>query len=182
MTTLEVKKGLICIDVGHGGRDPGVVYEGIKEKDIVYEIAEKISTLTHRPLLLTRRRDVFLPLRKRVEVANRNDACFFLSLHCNAVPDRLAKGIEAWYFSDTGKRLAELFLDRLFHFATVNRGAKKGRFFVLRKTGCPAVLLGLGFLSNEEDRYRLVDPDWQRLVSIKIAKVLDELCALAIGG
>ena len=75
---MEKSKGLIILDPGHGGRYPGVVRNGIKEKDIALEVAKLVKTFVQiRKVYLTRRTDVSSKLRDRVRLANKLRAkCF----------------------------------------------------------------------------------------------------------
>tara|TARA_Y100001970_G_C14243617_1_gene866474 strand:- start:1403 stop:2860 length:1458 start_codon:yes stop_codon:yes gene_type:complete len=79
----------IVIDAGHGGKDPGCSGYNINEKDITLDIAKKLGTLLEQRLnvniIYTREEDVFIPLWKRTQIANSNDADLFISIHANAV-------------------------------------------------------------------------------------------------
>ena len=91
----------IVIDPGHGGHDPGAQAGKLIEADLVLEIAqrleEKLTKETSFEVILTRRDDVYIPLRARTELANRVGADLFLSIHANASSDRRARGIETYY-------------------------------------------------------------------------------------
>ncbi len=94
----------IILDAGHGGKDPGARYYGLNEKDVVLKIAKYTKyylqkTLNARKyrILLTRDSDVFLPLEDRASFANDNNADLFISIHCNATPDRRVYGLETYY-------------------------------------------------------------------------------------
>jgi N-acetylmuramoyl-L-alanine amidase len=93
---------VIVIDPGHGGKDPGASYGAINEKDIVLEIAlilkYKIeNAIPGSRVVLTRDRDVFLPLYARARIANESDASLFISLHCNSYPNDInVKGAEVF--------------------------------------------------------------------------------------
>ena len=95
----------VVIDPGHGGRDPGAVGVSgrIYEKDIVLAVSKKVKELVERNLevevILTREDDSFVPLQQRTAYANRHDANLFISLHCNAAPNRRAEGIEVFFLS-----------------------------------------------------------------------------------
>lgn len=83
----------IVIDPGHGGRDSGGLGSNTMEKDIVLSIGLILEKLlkTYFPeinVILTRDEDVFIPLHKRAEIANKNDADLFISIHCNVAPGR----------------------------------------------------------------------------------------------
>jgi N-acetylmuramoyl-L-alanine amidase len=87
----EKKGTIVVIDPGHGGKDPGAIgYNGIKEKDVVFSIAlqlkDMLKTKPGITTLLTREKDVFIPLRERTEFANNKKADLFVSIHADAVP------------------------------------------------------------------------------------------------
>jgi len=98
---LGVKK--IVIDPGHGGKDPGAMAFGIKEKDIVLDIAKKLAPILERELhcevLLTRNEDVFISLEERTAIANTENADLFVSLHINAHPSANVRGLETYYLN-----------------------------------------------------------------------------------
>ncbi len=78
----------VIIDPGHGGKDPGAVTKQIREKDIVLGIGLKLGNYIRENLpevkvIYTRDRDVFVPLHERAEIANKNKADLFISLHAN---------------------------------------------------------------------------------------------------
>jgi N-acetylmuramoyl-L-alanine amidase len=93
----------IVIDPGHGGRDPGAEGSGICESQIVLDIALRVEKLlTRQPgveVVLTRRTDVFVPLEERTQIANREQADLFLSIHANASRNQNARGIESYYLN-----------------------------------------------------------------------------------
>src|SRR5690554_5326905 len=91
----------VVIDPGHGGKDPGAVYGKVREKDIVLDIALKLgqyikNTFPDVQVVYTRDKDVFVPLFKRAEIANRNKADLFISIHVNAVGRGSAQGTETY--------------------------------------------------------------------------------------
>lgn len=98
---LQVGKRVVVLDPGHGGHDPGAVgKKGLKEKDVVLDIALKVrEILSKEPdleVVLTRDRDVFIPLPDRSLIALQNNADLFVSIHANASPNRGARGIETY--------------------------------------------------------------------------------------
>jgi N-acetylmuramoyl-L-alanine amidase len=99
-------KRRIVIDAGHGGHDPGAVGpRKLYEKDVVLDIALKVrKILMADPLnevLLTRDKDVFIPLEERTSIANRKNADLFVSIHANASQNRQARGIETYLLNWT---------------------------------------------------------------------------------
>lgn len=91
----------IVLDPGHGGHDPGAVGpNGLYEKDIVLDIALKVRMILSKnkkfKILLTRDKDVFIPLVERTAFANSKNADLFISIHVNASPKKTARGIETY--------------------------------------------------------------------------------------
>ncbi len=107
----------IVIDAGHGGKDPGAIAGGKREKDIVLSIAKrvykKLKSLGFNAKM-TRYKNVFLTLGSRTRKANRYNADLFVSIHANSIKNRsrreVAKGIETYFLSQArnarAKRIA----------------------------------------------------------------------------
>lgn len=96
---------LIVIDAGHGGEDRGAIgRRGTKEKDVVLGIALELAKLLRKDpdfkVILTREEDVFIPLKKRADIANHARADLFISLHANSAPRRAARGFETFFLSE----------------------------------------------------------------------------------
>ncbi len=104
MPTLAQQLGLgvrrVVIDPGHGGKDPGAISpNGLKEKDITLAVGKKLAQELHGrgyEVILTRDRDVFIPLEERTAIANSKEGDLFISVHVNAAPNQAAKGIETY--------------------------------------------------------------------------------------
>ena len=91
----------VVIDAGHGGRDPGALGKYTKEKDIALSIALKTGAYIEKYLpdvevIYTRKTDVFVDLRERANIANKNEADLFISIHCNANPSSQPYGTETY--------------------------------------------------------------------------------------
>ena len=91
----------IVIDPGHGGQDPGALGKNHKEKDVVLAIALKVGKIISQrypdvDVNYTRNTDVFVPLHERADIANRNNAELFISIHANANKNKEIKGIETY--------------------------------------------------------------------------------------
>jgi len=93
----------VVIDPGHGGKDPGAVWQGLMEKDIVLDVArqaaKKLRKLLGCEVLLTRNKDTFVPLEDRTAFANTNDADVFISIHTNAAPSHRLSGVETYFLN-----------------------------------------------------------------------------------
>jgi N-acetylmuramoyl-L-alanine amidase len=100
---LGVKK--IVLDPGHGGKDPGAMAYGLKEKDVVLNIAKQLAPVLAKELgcevILTRPGDTFITLEERTAIANTQNADLFISLHINASSSTKARGLETYYLNLT---------------------------------------------------------------------------------
>lgn len=99
VNSFRLKK--VVIDPGHGGKDPGAVYAGVREKDITLGVGLKLAALIRRhypdvEVLMTRKTDVFIPLNERSDVANKAGADLFISVHVNSAPSKGAAGTETF--------------------------------------------------------------------------------------
>jgi len=106
-----LKINTIVIDPGHGGKDPGATYSGLREKDIVLDIGNELyrmikSKYRNMNVYMTRNRDVFIPLEARTAFANRKKADMFISIHVNAAPNRRARGVETYVLNVTNDKKA----------------------------------------------------------------------------
>lgn len=171
----------ICIDPGHGGKDPGALGRcgdnDLCEHDIALQIClylEEILQQSGHLTCLTRRSNHTLSLPARSQFANRYHADLFVSIHCNAAYQDTAAGIETWIHpsSSVGKKYADPIQASLT--ATFpdhnNRGVKEANFHVLRETAMPAVLIETEFISNPEQAEFLSKNDNQRKIALAIAE------------
>lgn len=98
---------IIAIDAGHGGKDPGAIGPGnVQEKVVVLAMAKRLKKyIDAQPgmrAILTRDRDIFIPLSQRVRIANQHNADIFLSIHADAFYDRSARGGSVYMLSTKG--------------------------------------------------------------------------------
>jgi N-acetylmuramoyl-L-alanine amidase len=98
---------IIAIDAGHGGEDPGAKGKfGTQEKDVALSIARHLARMTEREpgykAVLIRDGDYFIPLRGRINKARAAQADLFVSIHCNASPNKEAQGTEVYALSPRG--------------------------------------------------------------------------------
>jgi len=168
----------VVIDPGHGGPDPGAVgIGGLRETDVVLDVGLQLAQLLQNrgvQVLLTRTSEVDVDLPPRVSLANRSGANLFVSLHANALsmdrPD--VNGIETFYYQ--GGRAYELALSIQQQLMAVSpgtpdRGARPGRFFVIRRTVMPSVLTEMGFVTGEIDAPRLADARYRQQLAAALA-------------
>ncbi len=101
----KIKKPLIAIDAGHGGRDPGTTgYHGSKEKILTlayaYTIKEVLENTGRYEVILTRKDDTYIDLKKRVEIARDAKANMFLSIHADSHNNRMMSGFSVYTLSE----------------------------------------------------------------------------------
>jgi len=99
--TKNEKTMVVVIDPGHGGKDPGAVNKGIREKDVVLGIGLKLGKLLNEnysdvKVVFTRSTDVFIPLIERSRIANKNKADLFISIHANHCGTPSTRGTETF--------------------------------------------------------------------------------------
>lgn len=161
---------VIIIDPGHGGMDGGCVFDGVLEKDINREIADKVADkLQERGyrVVLARKADELVDKADRIETANRQNARLYVSIHQNSYEDNSVSGIETWYDDNdgtgNGKRLAALIQQETVKASgAVDRGlASDPEMCVTSKGRMPSCLIETGFLSNAAERNKLGSEEYQ---------------------
>ncbi|MBI4783370.1 MAG: N-acetylmuramoyl-L-alanine amidase [Oscillatoriophycideae cyanobacterium NC_groundwater_1537_Pr4_S-0.65um_50_18] len=166
----------VVIDPGHGGSDPGAVgIGGLQEKKVVLAIAEQVASYLEQQgvqVIMTRSDDSDVELEPRVQIAEQANASLFVSIHANAISlDRPeVNGIETYYFS-SGEQLAQVIQDTIVRETNMNdKGIRQARFYVLRRTSMPAVLIETGFVTGSEDAARLADEGFRNQMARAIAQ------------
>ena len=148
----------IMLDAGHGGRDPGAVYNGRQEKDDSLALTLAVGELLQErgvDVLYTLTTDVYeSPYQKAME-ANAAGADFFISIHRNSSPEaNTYSGVESLVYNKSGIKLemAENINEQLEAVGFVNLGVKeRPGLVVLRRTRMPAVLVEVGFINSDTD-------------------------------
>lgn len=170
----------ICIDAGHGGKDPGAAgRSGLNEKDVNMQVALKVADLLmdRYTVVMTRTDDQYVSLGKRCDIANQSKSRLFVSIHCNAAENHEANGIETfhYYTSTRGKLFANAIQRGLIALTERrDRGVKAAGFQVLRDTSMPATLVELGFITNTEEEQLLQKEEFQNACAKAIVKGIDD--------
>ncbi|MCX7597119.1 MAG: N-acetylmuramoyl-L-alanine amidase, partial [Fischerella sp.] len=167
---------VVLIDPGHGGRDSGAVGIGGKlEKDVVLPIGKKIAAILQNngvQVVLTRSSDYFVTLPGRVAMAERANADVFVSIHANSAgtgrPD--VNGLETYYY-DTGYSFARIVHRSILQSVNVrDRGVRRARFYVLRKSSMPSILVETGYMTGRQDMAKLQTTSYQNQMAEAIAR------------
>lgn len=148
----------IILDAGHGGRDPGAVFEGRQEKDDALRMALAVGEILEKnglDVMYTRTEDVYDTPYEKAMMANQADADYFVSFHRNAAANPgSGAGVESLVFAEGGVpgRIGTEVNEQLEQLGFANRGiTERPGLVVLRRTKMPAVLLELGFIDNPRD-------------------------------
>ena len=178
----EAKDRLVVIDSGHGGSDPGAQYGGLNEKDLNLKIALKVNEILKSKGIntyMTRDDDTFIPLQNRADIANNLNAALFLSIHNNAY-NSSEYGTEVLYYPGaTGRSFARIVQDTLINaLGTNDRGIiERPNLVVLNATKMPAVIAEIAYLTNTDDRAKLMDDSFLQ----KTAEALADAVVKALG-
>lgn len=165
---------VVMIDPGHGGKDPGAIgVGGLREKDVILPISQQVAAILEQQgiqVKLTRTSDYFVNLAPRVEMAKREGADLFVSIHANAIANRPdVNGLETYYF-DSGLRLAQSIHNSILQNVDVrDRKVRRARFYVLKKNPMPAVLVEVGFVTGVQDASKLATVAYQNQMAQAIA-------------
>lgn len=171
----------IMLDAGHGGRDPGAVYEGRQEKDDSLALVLAIGEILQNNgvnVEYTRTEDVYeSPYQKAME-ANAAGVDFFVSIHRNSFPtDNTVSGVESLVYDASGIKyeMAQNINEQLEAIGFVNLGVtERPNLVVLRRTKMPAVLVEVGFINSDIDN-ALFDDNFQNIAQAIAAGILDTL-------
>jgi len=182
-----LKNRIIILDPGHGGKDPGTVLGSYSEKAITL----KVSTLVKQKLeaagakvYMTRTGDTYPSLQDRVDFTNANYGEIFVSVHVNSAANTSAQGTETYYAISTGDMyqedidLATFVNNQIVNNLNMkNRGVKEEQYYVIRNTIIPAILVELGFLTNDEDRGKMTTDKYAELFADSIYKGISQYYA-----
>ncbi len=164
----------VVIDPGHGGADKGGHFGRVYEKhlalDTSYRLESTLRKMGYRTVM-TRRSDVFISLPERCRMANQYRNAIFVSVHYNSTWKKHVSGIETFYYGPSSRKLAAYVQSGMIrHTRTVDRGVKFGRFYVIRHTKIPAILVEGGFVSNANERNRMKSAYFREAVARGIAE------------
>ena len=186
------------LDAGHGGKDQGTCLKNVLEKDLTLNLTNRVAELIRKnkpgiKLILTRTDDTFVSLDERCQIANRNRADLFLSIHINfAQNNRLLSGTETFHANKKGAKsivqashlernadkseLLAWLLQKSYYESgrPADRGARASNLYVLLNTEMPAALTEVGFLSNVSDAAYLQSERGQKQIALDIYNALNE--------
>ncbi|MCP3772402.1 N-acetylmuramoyl-L-alanine amidase [Paenibacillus sp. MZ04-78.2] len=168
----------VFIDPGHGGKDNGAS-SLIKrhEKDFVLSLGQKVAALLEKEpkieVTMTRSDDTFIELEERPNLANNADADLFVSIHANSAGKETVGGTETYYWTEQSldfAKLMHMYLVEATGFP--DRKVKQERFVVIKNSTMPAVLLEIGFLTNQSEEELMYQDAFQSKVAASIVAAI----------
>jgi len=191
----------VMIDAGHGGNDHGAEKNGVMEKNINLSVARRLGAMLVKRgyrVIYTRSADVPLTLKQRCEGAKNFNPSLFVSIHCNSASDASVNGIEVFIANPAGKpsfgtgtlgkdcpstkynttnALWAYHTQKALIGATgaIDRGIKRKQYYVVRETPAPALLVEIGFVSNDAERTRITQGAYQDKVAVALCSAIDSM-------
>ena len=180
---------VIILDAGHGGMDGGANVQDVMEKEIALSVTLKVRDYLQEQgalVMLTREKDVDLAtedtqgirkrkqedLRNRVEMINDSEADLFLTIHLNAFPSASSKGAQTFYTNrfEENKQVAKFIQTEIIrNLENTTRAAKTiNHVYLMNYAKKPGALVEIGFLSNTEERERLMSDKYQEKIASSI--------------
>ena len=193
---------VIFLDPGHGGKDPGAQYLGLKEKDLTLQVSQQLKTKLESlgyTVIMSRSTDVFVDfVTERSKMSNETNADMFISIHFNATGHGLDSGedgIQTYMYQPTGNipsvinkkwhdnptRLKYSYkLGSYIHQSVLattqakDAGLLAKSFAVLRETNKPAVLLELGYMDDSKESQKIRTKEYQQKLVDGIAQGIQQ--------
>lgn len=177
----------VVIDAGHGGADVGATRDNIYEKDITLNVSKMLEKYLTKQGVYThmvRDTDKTVELSERSDFSNSISPDVFVSVHVNSSVKDEIFGVEThWYKEDSldyaQKVHAHLASNKnIARWETIDRGLFRSKFYVINHTEAPAILVEIGFISNEAERKLLLEEKRQEEIAKAIAEGIMEYLKL----
>ena len=201
---LSARPLVVVIDAGHGGKNKGVVYNAIEEKDLTLELAQKIAFFIRKhsniKVFMTRTTDKNVSMNQRIKFINQMKPDIFLSIHFNAqILLKSNRGFEIYYPADHLERSPQ---EIFANYDRINRSFKYGALFkkryfktnlttmwklplnlfkahrnlkLLNESKHPGLLLEIAYLTNPDDRSCIENPKFVNDVAWYILSALKQI-------
>lgn len=171
----------IILDAGHGGDDPGAVYQGRQEKNDNLKLAMAVGRILEQngiEVVYTRDSDIYQTPFQKADIANQSGGDFFISFHRNSSPmNNQYSGIETLIYDKSGIKyqMAENIDGAVSELGYQDLGVKaRPGLVVLRRTQMPALLIETGFINNDEDNV-LFDQQFNQIATAIASAILGTL-------
>lgn len=176
---------VIYIDPGHGGTDPGAIYKDIHESDINLSISKKLYDILIKQgaiVYMTRDGDYDLSVtnainRKRSDLSRRANAInssmcdLYISIHLNAEESSTWYGAQVFYddINPENKKIAEIMQKEFTKTLNTKREYKEiDDMYLHKRVERPGILAEVGFLTNPNERYLLMQDSYQQKIALTI--------------
>lgn len=176
----------VVLDAGHGGKDDGARYAGVKEQTINLNLVKELKIQLEQlgiKVILTRDGAYDLAsddakqrkkedIKKRVKMMNKEEVDFFISVHMNAYVNENVKGSQIYYKDENqaSYKLASDIHREMIEITSKDMGIRKGNYYILENSDKVGILIEAGFLSNPIDRNDLINESYIKKLSIQIKK------------
>lgn len=167
----------VIIDAGHGGKDPGAVVKGVKEKTIALDVAKKLKQQLSGQfnVVMMRSGDTFVDLDDRVARSHPYDSALLISIHANYSASSAVRGPETYYFRvdsyGISKRCQQA-MERISPVENRNAGLKRRRLRLTRNPRIPCLLIELGYLTNSTERNLLTQESYRSKMATALANAI----------
>lgn len=169
---------VVVVDPGHGGHNPGAVDNGVHEADINLAISLLLRDKLQKEgaqVIMTRQSDKAVAsssstlgqeLQARVDIAEKNHADLFISIHSNSNPNKTIAGAMTFYPQDHSSQLAlDVQRSLVDQTGAIDKGVSPATFYVLRNTSMPSILVETGFVTNQQESSKLRDYSYQNKIA-----------------
>jgi len=189
---------LVILDPGHGGQDSGAMADNVLEKDLTFDVAQRVARLLGAQgisTLLTRTGDSYVSLSERAQLINRANNAIVVSIHFDEGLRPDVSGIETYFAAQQSTGIPTIaswlpFLQKIAniqpnvesqslaqsvqqqlvtHTQAINRGTKAEQFYVLANVRHPAVLVEGGFLTNKNEIGKLANANYREQLAVAIS-------------
>ena len=177
---------VVVIDPGHGGKDPGAVQNGVREKDVNLDISLKLNEALQEKgytSVLTREGDTYPENPSRAKLANELYADLFISIHANSIANSEIRGIQVLYYpkdkanvkKEETLNLANIMMEEITReTGAENKGlVAREKTIVIRDTNMASVLIETGFLTNPEEARLLQSEEYQNIIVEAIVRGIE---------
>lgn len=177
---LSLENMKVAVDAGHGGSNSGAsgTKTGIQEKKYTLLIAKQVERILQENearVFMTRNSDTSLSMTERVEMVQKQDPDFLISIHLNSSVKDSVRGVSTYYRYIGFRPLTQFIQESMLEIGLADFGNIGSFNFALNgPTDYPNCLVEVAFLSNKDDEQLILDPEFHKAVAIQIVKGIKE--------
>lgn len=177
---LSLENMKVAVDAGHGGSNSGAsgTKTGIQEKKYTLLIAKQVERILQENearVFMTRNSDTSLSMTERVEMVQKQDPDFLISIHLNSSVKDSVRGVSTYYRYIGFRPLTQFIQESMLEIGLADFGNIGSFNFALNgPTDYPNCLVEVAFLSNKDDEQLILDPEFHKAVAIQIVHGIKE--------